>query len=396
MKYNNEEGYVLVLGIIILGALIILVFVMTNLIGSDLSFYRNNRDSDRAFYAAESGIAYGFEYFLEELNDLEEGTTISTYKAIDFPSSVNLYDASVKDMNWEIDYRDIKFYSTGKSNNSEKTLLSIYRLDFENNPVLDNAITAGGTLKSKNNHVLVDSGEEGVGDIVSKEGYTEDSTFVKDSEDQDITDIEDNDLEIPTFDSDYLEGLAENKIGISGGSQNFDYDELFSYSNDDYLVDEEDLGNYFTYVNGDLDLGSNRTINGSGVLVVDGTLTLGSNININQDEGYENDYFIIIVLAEEQESIKITSLASKNNIAIQGLIYSSTSTDTGNQFSITGSVISGGDLEIVNSAAAESKDNITYDPNFIDVFESWGLMFEEDIDPSKIEGIGNIISWQEP
>jgi hypothetical protein len=281
--------------------------------------------------------------------------------------------------------------------------MSIYRLDFENNPVLDNAITAGGTLKSKNNHVLVDSGEEGVGDIVAGGGYAEDSTYVQNENGEDIESIfptgddlnDDGEFEVPTFDSEYLQGLAENNIGVDGEDQIFNYDDLFSHSNDDYLVNEEDLGNYFTYVHGDLDLGSNVTINGSGVLVVDGTLSMGSNININQDIGYEDDYFIIIVLAEGEDSITITSLDSKNNIAIQGLIYSSTSTDTGNQFSITGSVISGGDLEIVNSAAADSKDNITYDPNFIEVFESWGLMFEEDIDPKNIDGIGDIISWEE-
>lgn len=61
MKFNNEDGYVLVLGIIIIAVLIILVFTMTNIIGTDLSFYRNNRDSNRAFYAAEAGIAYGYE-----------------------------------------------------------------------------------------------------------------------------------------------------------------------------------------------------------------------------------------------------------------------------------------------------------------------------------------------
>lgn len=283
-------------------------------------------------------------------------------------------------IDWELNGNRLTLNSVGKSNNIDREIESIYLLNFKHNSILDNVITSGGLLETKNNHILVDSDDPDVGGVQAAD-Y---DGSIKDSEGNDI-EIEDiNKEDIPTFDADYLESLADTVLGSKETPASYEYEDL-----------PGDFAEEFTYVHGDLNIKSNKEINGSGVLVVDGKLNLGTNIDINQNEpdGVDN-YFIIIVLSDDEEAI---TMDGDNKIQMKGLIYSSQNTDIGNMFGLTGAIISGGDLKLINSAAGgQFQENIIYDPGFIEVFESWNLMFTDDMNNiENLVGISNIISWKE-
>ena len=105
MKNHNNDGYVLVLAVIILSVLLILIFSMSNMIDSDLSIFRNKNNSSRAFFAAESAISYGEATFWinsfwnsdtselndkKDINDLLEKSSVSSLKRDFFIIDVNL------------------------------------------------------------------------------------------------------------------------------------------------------------------------------------------------------------------------------------------------------------------------------------------------------------------
>ncbi|MFW6029780.1 MAG: hypothetical protein ACOCRO_05945 [Halanaerobiales bacterium] len=383
MKFKNEEGYVLVLSVLILSVLLILMFSMSNMINSDLSFFRNTSNSDRAFFAAEGAISFGTEIFYQDELIEETGEDTGVFRPKDLSSlNTQFSNASVSSLEWEYGTLNslpiVILTATGNSGGVSRTIRTSYYTN-SYNTIFDNVISSGGEITIKNNHILTD------GDITTTVGV--DGEF-RNTDDELVEVNVDPTFEIPTFDYDYLKSLADNVIDIEGGD--IEFTDLVDHSEDDSLDIDDDIGQQFTYIEGDLNIKTNRDINGSGVIVVDGKLTMGSNIRINQEAGYEDEYLIIIVRGQGTEDGII--LDGDNKIEIRGLIYSAGDTDIGNQLELTGSIISGGDLSLINSNA--SSENIIYDPGFIQKFMDWGLKFEGD-EYSEIVGVTELVEWKE-
>ncbi|MFW6377539.1 MAG: pilus assembly PilX N-terminal domain-containing protein [bacterium] len=387
MNFNDEEGFALVLGIIVLGALIILVFSMTDMIDMDLSFYRQNRDSTKAFFAAESGINYGTQIFTDyssyDLEDLYSDTESEVYELSSTDDlSAMLDNASVESIEWQYklidDLPGIEFTAYGESRGQQETIKAQFILDAYDD-VYNNVIAAGDKISIKNNHILTD------GDITTTKDI--DGTFMNE-DDEEIEANVDKDFVVPEFDYDDLKDRAENEISPESGD--IDFDDITDYDPDDSLVTRSDVSNKFTYIDGDLNINTNQDINGSGVIVVDGKLTIGNNIRINQTEGYEDEYLTIIVSGKGSEEGVV--LEGDNKIQMQGLLYSAGNTDFGNQLSLTGALLSGGTLDLINSDAASK--NINYDPGFIEKILFWDLYFEDE-EYEEIKGVKDMVDWQE-
>jgi hypothetical protein len=387
MNFNNEEGFALVLGIIVLAALVILVFSMTDMISMDLSFYKQNRDSTKAFYAAESGINYGTEIFTDHSSyDLEDLYSDSSSEVFNFNNtedlSAMLDSASVESIEWQYilinDLPGIEFTSFGESRGQQEIIKAQFILDAYND-IYNNVIAAGDKITIKNNHIITD------GDITTTVDI--DGTFM--NEDDEVIEVNiDPDFKIPEFNYIELKSMAENEITPSDGDINFD--EITDHDSTDTLVTRSDVSNKFTYIDGNLNINTNQDINGSGVIVVDGKLTIGNNIRINQTEGYEDEYLILIVSGKGSEEGVV--LEGDNKIEMQGLLYSAGNTDFGNQLELTGALLSGGTLDLINSDAATK--NISYDPGFIENIFFWDLYFK-DKEYSEVKGVKGMVEWQE-
>jgi len=368
---KREDGYALVLTIVIVAVLMIFVGIMSRLIDNELGFYTQNKSSSRAFYAAEAGIAYGTEIYKYETSP------INNVFAEDY-----LEDAQVSNLSWSsITYDSmpaIKFESVGSSNGVTRTISSIYSTY---NSLFDNAITVDGDFTLDNSHIISD-GNISVGGTLIGEINNEDGEIIEPIEPSE-------DYSIPTWEYIYFENLA-NDLADDGEDVHVVNEPSVDYDYDDLTSEIGDIGDKFVCIDGNFTI-DKATINGSGVLVVNGKLTLGTNISINQDPGYENDFYSIIVLGDG--TVETLSIEGKNNIEIRGFIYSNYTTTLKNQFDLTGALVSRGNLTFKNSNASEK--NIDYDSGFIDVLYGWGISFPDDVNNLSNKSLNNLLNWSE-
>lgn len=365
MKPNNENGYVLVLGIVILTALLILMGAMSNLISSDLSFFRSTRDRSKALYTAESGIAYGTEIFYDDNYRNKSGSIYSLKEEYKNKFNNLLNDSSLNNLEWTINSNQLSFTALGQSNGVSREINIIYDFNLLYNSVLDYMIATGGEIDIGNNQIPNGT------NIISTVDMAEGSSF----EDEDNNSIEvtvDSDFTVPSFDYDYLYSLVDQTI------------------TGNHIYDGEKVNN-ITHITGDLmikqgDNNGNGGVNGSGVLIVDGNLYTENNSVVNIADEYENDYMIIIVRGD------VNPDTNKNaTLDMKGLLYAEGSVYFKNDFYLQGSIITKDSLYFKNDS---NSNNLVYDPSFIEIFLSWGLKFIDDDFKNTFE-FGEIIEWNE-
>jgi uncharacterized protein YpmS len=368
MNKKSENGYVLVLAVVILTALMIVILAMSNLINADLSIFRQTSSSDRAFYAAESGISFARKNFLSsiDLSDLNN----------------KLINAEVNDLDREyFNYKGdlaVKFTAEGVSTNTFRTVVTTHLVE-EELMALTKAIAAEN-LEIKNNHIVSD------GEIYVNNSLTGE---LEDEAGNTITATVGGE-EIPDIDIDSLAVKANNVIDV--GNTSISYSSLPAYDSNDDLNDVEDIGEDFTFVRGNLTIDNAiNSINGSGVLVVDGDLFTGSNLSINQAEEYENDYFVIIVSGNINIESEINFIAG-NSIVYRGLVYAKGNIYFKNSLSLEGSMVSQGDITLNNSS--NNSSNINYDPGFMLTLLNNGIFFNSG-EYNEEDFLGELVEWQE-
>lgn len=386
-KARAEKGFTLVLSMFILVVILLMVASMTRMLQSELNFYSYNSNQRKAFYAAESAIAYGSEVFDNDnkRNRLNPDQTVNPRYELTAVSEVNSYldGANIEKLEWEFkdNYNIIEFVAKASNNGVSETVTASYSIY---NSIFDSTLASGGLIDLNNNHIISE------GKIISRDGINGE---VRDEEDNVVDVITDSEYVIPKFDFTALKNQADNTVLLNSG-------ETVEYANLDQYIDVssiDQIAKEFTYIQGNLNIDQQvKNINGSGVIVVDGKLSIGSNILINQEAGYEDDYLIIIAKGNiDNEGVLVEgsdSLDGDNSITMQGLIYSYSDTLFGNKFDITGSLISGGNLTLNNSSANAA--NINYDPKFLEVLKKWGIDSPLNSEKNKFS-VYEIISWSE-
>jgi hypothetical protein len=358
MKPNNENGYVLVLGIVILTALLILMGAMSNLISSDLSFFRSTRDRSKALYTAESGIAYGTEIFYDDNYRNKSGSIYSLKEEYKNKFNNLLSDSSLNNLEWTINSNQLSFIALAESRGVVREINIKYDFNLLYNSVLDYMIATGGAMDLGNNQIP--NGTNIISTVDMSSGSFEDE------ENNPIAITVDSDFTVPSFDYDYLYSLVDQTI------------------TGDYSTSGEEISN-ITHITGNLTIPRDG-VNGSGVLIVDGNLYTENNSVINQDDGYEDDYMIIIVRGD-------VNPASTGNATLdmKGLLYAEGSVYFKNDFYLQGSIITKDTLYFKND---NNSNNLVYDPAFIEIFLSWGLKFSDDDFENSFE-LGEVVEWQE-
>jgi len=370
VKKSNNKGYVLVLSIIFLSVLLILIFSMSNMISSDLSFFRNKNNSSRAFYAAESAISYGESTFW--INDFWDS---SSSNLID-KSEINnfLYQSNVDYLKREYLVQNgqpvVKFTAKGISGGVNKSITaSFYYL----NNLFSNAITAVGDVNLANK-ATIDGDVYTLGEFDSGNQFDHNGTL---NENQTAWPWPSGNI----FDFDELKSLAETNN---------------SYTRDDYIVEnnkitlidgivDNPIDDIVTYIDTDKDgvLGEvklDQIVNGSGVLIINGDLHFGNNVQINSGED-STDYFLIFVNGD-------IIIDNANLIEMQGFIYTTGGTEIKNNFSLDGSIITQDFLTTKNTST------INFDVNFLNTFLEKGIVFPEGNAGSE-KMIYKMIEWQE-
>jgi len=380
MKVNNENGYVLVLGIVILAALLILVGIMTNLISSQLSFYRNNRDSSRAFYTAESGVTFGTEIFsFLNYKDSDEKITNNSISEDDLNKfNQKFSNSELLSLNWLVNTNTIIFNSTAKSNDIEKGVSVEYPilLDAFTNAITANKITYGNNITvdgniaapvieaTKNKEITYLSGEP------IYKSYANISSY---------------------FEADFNIALAEKDNSMDTGSfEGLDYysntpsfpdiDTLSVVDEDDYsyLLDNNGTPKE-THIYGDVEL--NHNFDGNGLLVIYGNLKIGNNVQINVGT---DDFYSIIVKG---------NIFFGNSNSVKGFIYSEGDIymeNNGNLPYTEGIIYAEGTFDVGNPNAVEDGDFI-YNRTAYDRLNE-KISLEEG---SGEYTVSNIISWNE-
>lgn len=392
-RVRDEEGFALVISMLILVAILLMVASMTRMLQSELDFYSYNSNQKKAFYAAEAAIAYGTEIFDEsdKRTHLNSDQVADPKYELTDTTEINSYldGKPVEKLEWEIrdDYSVVEFKSTASNNGVSETITAAYYI---HNSIFDSALASGDVISLGNSHII-SNGTIRTKYEINGEIYDEQGNLV--------TVVPDENLVIPDFDFDELRNKAVNEINIDGGSIN--YSNVPSYESGDNLETIDDIAKDFTFIDGDLIIDNSiKNINGSGVIVVNGKLSIGSNILINQEEGYEEDYLILIVKGSilDNEGVVVDGeettegIEGKNAITMKGLIYSHGDTVFGNKFDITGSLISKGKLTLNNSS--NDSANVFYDPKYIEKLLGWGLNLPQSLNNNEFS-VYDMISWSE-
>ncbi|TDS31737.1 hypothetical protein [Halanaerobium congolense] len=379
---KDEHGFVLVLSMFILVAILLMVAGMTRMLQSELDFYTYNSNQKKAFYAAEAAVAYGTAVFddSDKRTHLNQDQSTDPIYELSDTSEVNSYldMAKVDHLEWEFkdNYSIVEFRAKASNNGVSEEVIASYSIY---NSIFDSALASGNTISLGNSHII-SNGVIKTKYTINGEIYDEAGNLVEITPDENLV--------IPEFNFETLNNQADNIINIDGGT--IEYVDLAAHNANDNITETDDVADEFTYIDGNLNIGNSiKNINGSGIIVVDGKLSIGNNLLINQEEGYEDDYLILIVKGSiDTEGVVVEG---DNAITMQGLLYSYGDTVFGNKFNITGSLISGGNLTLNNSS--NNAANIAYDPKFIEKLFEWNIDFPQSTDNNF--SIYQIKSWRE-
>lgn len=334
---KNEEGYALILSMIILTVLLVIVIGLTSIITNEIHISSYEINSTRALYAAEAGLEYARTIIDEDIFWDDSGNLIEE-KIISL--SISIDGGKINNINISKDGKKIILISTGRSGDVTKKLHVTYEKQIS--PSFYQLIVSGGKME------------------FGKESIIKNGTLYSNSE----IDIKDSILENVNI----KEKEAESIIPY------IDFEEIKKKADN---FDETEIGDNITYIDGNLIIEKERTINGNGILLVDGDLTVKKEaaVNVNYDS---NDYFIIIAKGD---------INIHKEISYQGLIFAEGSIKLSKEPRIKGTVIAKETVEFGKEAEIE------FDNSYVNTFIDKGI----NVPGGGENGVSNLIlvSWQE-
>jgi len=221
---NNENGYALVLSIIILAVLIIILTAMSSLVANETDFVVHDKNTTETFYTAEAGLEYATMLLsTPKLNDSEywdQDTDELHSDYIDYLNN-NLNDDvtlnSVKILS--IVDNDIKIRSHATHNNGQDKIITV---EYHKSPVISEAY----------NYSLVANGDIDVKNKVIIEGFTDDGNDDDQDFDLDNDGIDDYIDDEVDIDNDGIHDMEDQIIDIDG-------DGVHDYDDEDGIVNNE-------------------------------------------------------------------------------------------------------------------------------------------------------------
>ncbi len=358
MFIKNQEGHVLVTSLIILLVLIIVVTSMAFLMTSETSFLRE-KGSIKALYTAEAGLEYACNIISDN----------SKWNSVNDPAE--LKQSELDKVNNEINGGNLAYLTrqqsgnlitiVSKANSSgiEKTIKNIFILYSKS---FDYSFVANGEINMVNN-ATVTGNDEG-GDIYANDIISYKNNFVTNRQ---LFENMPKDI-IPIIDFDYLKSQAN--IYLETDANNMDL---------------STIGNQITYVEGDLTIDNNTTINGNGILVIEGKLTILNSLDINSST---DDFFLIFIKGEGvAEGEDVLYINSGNTTKIKGFVYSNGNVYFKNSPVLTGTIMSKGDLKFKNSL------DFTFDDSYLETFDYWNV--DVPIGASGTNKILELAGWLE-
>jgi len=373
MKNHNNEGYVLVLAVIILSVLLILMFSMSNMLNSDLSIFRGKNNSSRAFFAAESAISYGEATFW--ISSFWDSDTLELSDKTDLNSL--LEKSSVSSLKRDFFIKDgqpaVKFNAKGISGGNEKTITASF---YYINSLFSNAITALGDIDLANK-ATIDGDVYTTGDFDSGNNLDHNGNLYE------------NETDWPWPDGDVFNFEELKDLAAAENSYFYAEDDYTVANNKITLINEittntiDDRVTYIDTADADGVLGEvklDQTVNGSGVLIINGDLNFGNNVQINSDSD-STDYFLIFVNGD-------LIIDNANLVEMQGFIYTTGGTEVKNNFLLEGTIITQDFLTTNNTAT------INFDSNFLETFLDRGITFPVGSSGSK-KILYDLFEWKE-
>ena len=308
----NNQGYVLVMGLLIASALLILLSTITGTIIIQRRLVDRSYHRERALALAESGIDVTVAYLNEKNLSKPELLTGNIAGMGEFEVRVVSSDNTVT------------LTSTGYSKREEKekaqrTILVIANLTMEGT-VFAYAVASGGDITIEDEETTVEGDVAAVG-------------FVDNSGNVTGTITEEAELEFPEFDSDYYLANADTVI----------WEDWEIKEESDYPIDG------IVYVKGSVKI-EGSTLIGPGVIVAEGKIKIENAILGTSSEGVG-----LISMSSEEEAIKIEG----DDTEIYGMLWAPNGgVRIEDEVILYGSVVSGGDIKI------EDGPRLTYDLDF--------------------------------
>jgi len=299
----NNQGYVLVMGLLIASALLILLSTITGTIIIQRRLVDRSYHRERALALAESGIDIAIAC-------LNEGDLLEPYLEIseEIPEmgtfQVNLSDSTDS----TITLASTGYSKRGEKEKAQRTVEVTANLTMEGT-AFAYAVASGGNITIEDEETTIEGDVAAVGSV-----DVEDATITG-------TITEEAELEFPEFDSDYYLANADTVIG-----EDWEIKE-----ESDYPIDG------IVYVKGDVKI-EGSTLIGPGVIVAEGKIKIEDAILGTSSEGVG-----LISMSSEEEAIKIEG----DDTEIYGMLWAP---DGGvkieNEVILYGSVVSGGDIKI--------------------------------------------------
>ncbi len=300
----NDQGYVLVMGLLIASALLILLSTITGTIIIQRRLVDRSYHRERALALAESGIDIAIACLNEE--DISEPYPEISEEIPEMGTfQVNFSDSTGS---------TITLTSTGYSKREEKekaqrTVEVTANLTMKGT-VFEYAVASGGDITIEDEGTTIEGDVAAVGSVNVDNPDNITGTITEGAE-----------LEFPEFDSDYYLANADTVI----------WGDWEIKEESDYPIDG------IVYVKGDVKI-EGSTLIGPGVIVAEGKIKIEDAILGTSSEGVG-----LISMSSEEEAIKIEG----DDTEIYGMLWAPNGeVKIEDEVILYGSVVSGGDIKI--------------------------------------------------
>ncbi len=374
MNTKQEDGQVIVASLIILLILVIVIISLFLLINGEISFMAREKNEIKALYTAEAGLEYASIIISannkwatdEENSDSDAEYALLIQKEL---ARVNnaINGGTVDNLTKIIDYNrpnSITLVSTASCGGITKSITNEFLLSSK---AFNYSFVANEEIDMGNTNTII--GNDEGGDIYSNNYINYGNKFFTNKE---LYESQEKDI-VPAID--FVELKNHESVTV--------YSPPEGESNLKFSAMTGDISNAFTYIEGDFTIDNNVTINGSGVLVVEGKMTVKNNIDINSSS---DDFFLIFIKGDTEEENAL-SIESGNKADIKAFIYANGSMDFPNSPTLTGTIISTGELSFKNSL------NFTFDNSYLDNFLDWNI--DIPVGSNSTNEVFQLINWQE-
>lgn len=354
---KNEDGYAVVIAIVILGVLMIILSAVASLVSSEIKFVSHAESSNKAFYVAEAGLEYA-SFAINDSNKWNGDNFGGTDNAIADVNSIYGSEGTLQSVAKELNGNVLELTSSAEHEGVKKTLVIEYLVDTSAD--FSQYSIASSSSLTLGNKIKVIASENG-GDI-----YSTSSIFDHGAEYVGVTPLSNrSESVVPNmYDQVYdkltepVDEFSEDRVFVSEPNifQNISPPpgELINYTfNDDVYYIENDKNSAFSP-------DKDSTFSGSGILLVNGDITFPQGFEIN-------------TATEEEILIIVDGNVTFNNAAtFNGMVYASGEIRLNNSVEITGGIFS--DFEIVNEnktgVEVVNSTIINHSSDYLDVFEN--------------------------